>query len=90
MLRNHPHIGKNSEGIGVAKPSRNDMEMKMLLNTRTGDFAEVKPNVETIRIHRLFEYPDGRVNRQEGIPFLLLLADEVWTDVALAPPEDDR
>ena len=54
VFRNYPDICKNSQGIGIAEPSGDDMKVQVFFNTGPGDLSQIQSDIKAVGIHNLF------------------------------------
>jgi len=80
-------IGKEGKEVRVAVPSRNNMEMDMVNNSRSGSAPHIAPDVDAISIH-LFAKNGGEL-LQKLHCFKQFIVGEV-ADVSCVPVRDNH
>lgn len=51
MLWNHADVGEDGHEVGITRPARDNVHVKMISDSRSGSNAEINADVESVRSH---------------------------------------
>src|SRR5207244_9865662 len=71
-VRNNRGAGYHRHEIGVAIPTRHDVDVYMLDDAGAGDLAQVNADVESVRFHHLCQGVLATAGQKHEVPQLLI------------------